>query len=121
MRNVHLPRLQHARCDALQDLPGEEERGGRRMTAAAAARMPDETGTLTIVVTRSSIAPLNGESRISSPQVSQSLGGHPLRVLAEEGDWLRVRGLDDYEGWINRGYTAALPPAADGTALRIDG
>jgi hypothetical protein len=90
------------------------------MIATAAARVPDETGTLSVVITRSPIAPLNGESRISSPQVSQSLGGHPLRVLAEADDWLRVRGLDDYEGWINRGYTSVLPPAEDGTPVRID-
>ena len=90
------------------------------MIATAAARVPDESGTLGIVVTRSPIAPLNGESRISSAQVSQSLGGHPLRVLAEEGDWLRVRALDDYEGWINRGYTAALQPGAEGAPVRID-
>ncbi len=90
------------------------------MIATAAARMPDETGTLAIVVTRSPIAPLNAESRISSAQVSQSLGGHPLRVLAEDGDWLRVRALDDYEGWINRGYTAPLQPEPGAATVRID-
>src|SRR5688500_14242730 len=120
MRNLHLPRLQHAGRDALQDLPGEEERSGRRMIATAAARVPDETGTLAVVVTRSPIAPLNGENRISSPQVSQSLGGHPLRVLAEDGDWLRVRALDDYEGGINRGYTALLHPEPGAAAVTID-
>lgn len=90
------------------------------MSTAAAARVPDDTGTIAVVVTRAAVAPLNGEHRISSPQVSQSLGGHPLRVLAEHGDWLRVRALDDYEGWINRGYVTVLPPAPDGTPARID-
>lgn len=90
------------------------------MSTTATARAPDDTGTVAVVVTRAAVAPLNGESRISSPQVSQSLGGHPLRVLAESGDWLRVRALDDYEGWINRGYVVALLPAPDGTPPKID-
>jgi gamma-D-glutamyl-L-lysine dipeptidyl-peptidase len=59
---------------------------------------------------RSAVAPLHTEPRVSSAQTSQRLAGHPVYVLEERGDWLRVRGLDDYEGWVHRGY---LMPVAE--------
>jgi gamma-D-glutamyl-L-lysine dipeptidyl-peptidase len=62
---------------------------------------PDASGVVTVYA---SIAPLHGEPRVSSPQVSQRLAGHRLHVLAQDGDWLRVRGDDGYEGWVHRGY-----------------
>lgn len=62
--------------------------------------------------TRAAVAPLNAEPRAASTQISQSLFGWPLSVLAEEGDWLRVAGDDAYEGWLHRGYVAA-PDGAD--------
>lgn len=60
------------------------------------------------VVVRAAIAPLMGEPRISTSQISQRVSGHELEVL-ERGtgaadDWLRVRGRDAYEGWVHRGY-----------------
>lgn len=69
---------------------------------------------------RAAIAPLQAAPRAASEQVSQRLAGHPLYVLAREGEWLRVRGLDDYEGWVHEGYLMrvadddVLVPAADG-------
>jgi len=62
------------------------------------------------VVVRASIAPMHGEARVSSAQVSQRLAGHVVTVLATEGDWLRVRGEDGYEGWMHRGYVAEHAP-----------
>jgi len=59
---------------------------------------------------RSAVAPLHTEPRVSSAQTSQRLAGHPVYVLEERGDWLHVRGLDDYEGWVHRGY---LMPVAE--------
>ena len=53
---------------------------------------------------RSSIAPLQAEARVSGPQVSQRLAGQVLTVLRREGDWRRVRGEDEYEGWVHHGY-----------------
>lgn len=50
------------------------------------------------------VAPLNSDAKISSPQISQRLGGHPLDVLERREDWMHVRGEDGYEGWIHRGY-----------------
>ena len=50
------------------------------------------------------VAPLNSEPKISSPQISQRLGGHPLDVLERRDDWMHVRGEDGYEGWMHRGF-----------------
>jgi cell wall-associated NlpC family hydrolase len=70
-----------------------------------AASIP-EASTGRVVMVRASVTPLHAEPRVSSAQVSQRLAGHSLRVLATDGDWLRVIGEDDYEGWVNRGYVA---------------
>ena len=59
-----------------------------------------------IVIVRAAVAPLNAEPRITAPQISQRLAGHPVHVLEAQGDWLQVRGEDGYEGWIHRGYLA---------------
>lgn len=69
---------------------------------------------------RSPIAPLHAEPRASAEQVSQRLAGHPLYVLAREGAWVRVRGLDDHEGWVHEGMLMRVAdddvvvPADDG-------
>src|SRR5687768_17112769 len=52
---------------------------------------------------------MHAEARVSSVQVSQRLAGHAVTVLATEGDWLRVRGDDAYEGWVHRGYIESRP------------
>src|SRR5687768_10006318 len=65
------------------------------------------TGTLLVGAV---IAPMHAEARVSSVQVSQRLAGHAVTVLATDGDWLRVRGEDDYEGWMHHGYLET-PPA----------
>ena len=54
---------------------------------------------------RSAIAPMFADARVSSAQVSQQLAGHPVYVLESRDDhWHRVRGTDDYEGWMHDGY-----------------
>jgi cell wall-associated NlpC family hydrolase len=60
---------------------------------------------------RTPIAPLHGEPRIASQMISQQLAGHRLSVLDEEGDWVCVRGADDYEGWMHTGFLARSPAA----------
>ncbi|MES3034488.1 MAG: SH3 domain-containing C40 family peptidase [Gemmatimonadota bacterium] len=58
---------------------------------------------------RSAIAPLFAEPRVSSAQVSQRLAGHPVYVLESRDDhWHRVRGMDQYEGWMHDGYFMRL-------------
>jgi cell wall-associated NlpC family hydrolase len=60
-----------------------------------------------VVIVRASIAPMHAEARVSSVQISQQLAGHAVTVLDAEGDWLRVRGEDGYDGWMHRGYVRA--------------
>ena len=53
---------------------------------------------------RAAIAPLLGDARISAPLTSQLLAGEVLHLVDGRGDWLHVRGADDYEGWTHVGY-----------------
>ncbi|HEX5178698.1 MAG TPA: C40 family peptidase [Gemmatimonadaceae bacterium] len=67
-------------------------------------------------VVRVSVAPVNGEPRAGSEQVSQALWGHPVERLDSGGrePWFEVRLRDGYRGWMHRGYLSesdrAVPP-----------
>lgn len=50
------------------------------------------------------LAPMHEEPRIASQQVSQQLAGHDVDVMDTEGEWVRARGDDGYEGWIHNGF-----------------
>lgn len=56
------------------------------------------------VIVRAPIAPVHGEPRVSASQVTQAIAGHALTVVHRMGEWLRVRGGDQYEGWVHGGY-----------------
>lgn len=80
-------------------------------------RAESQVGVATI---RVALAPMHAEGRVSSPQISQQLGGHAVTVLEEVGDWAHVRGSDDYEGWIHRGFlTAVAGPAPQRSRGRL--
>lgn len=53
---------------------------------------------------RTPIAPMHGEPRIASPMISEQLAGHNVEVMDEEGDWVRARGDDGYDGWMHKGF-----------------
>ncbi len=53
---------------------------------------------------RSAIAPLLSDARIAAPLTSQLLAGDVLQLVDGRGDWLHVRGPDDYEGWTHVGF-----------------
>ena len=58
----------------------------------------------TRLTVRAGVAPLLGEPRISQPLTSQLTAGTILTVLERRGDWVHVRGEDDYTGWTHVGY-----------------
>jgi hypothetical protein len=60
---------------------------------------------------RSAIAPLLAEARIAAPLTSQLLAGDVVHLVDGRGDWLLVRGADEYEGWTHIGYLMACSGA----------
>jgi gamma-D-glutamyl-L-lysine dipeptidyl-peptidase len=65
------------------------------------------------------IAPMLAEPHVSSGQVSQQLSGHVVSIVEDQGDWLLVRGADDYEGWVHRGYLRRDASVNDQQAGRL--
>ena len=55
------------------------------------------------------VAPLMAEPRVASAMISQYLAGRVLEIIEMRDDWYRVSGPDEYEGWLHRGYVAAVP------------
>jgi gamma-D-glutamyl-L-lysine dipeptidyl-peptidase len=56
------------------------------------------------------LAPMHEEPRVASQQVSQQLSGHDVDVMDTEGEWVRARGQDGYEGWIHSGFLDRAAP-----------
>jgi hypothetical protein len=75
--------------------------------------------TVSAGVVVAAIAPMLAEPHVSSGQVSQQLAGHVVSIVEDQGDWLLVRGMDEYEGWMHRGYVATLAAPRDGGDQRI--
>jgi hypothetical protein len=61
------------------------------------------------VAVRTPVAQLFAEPRVASAQISQLLAGRVADVLETRDDWYRVRGPDEYEGWMHRGYVTTVP------------
>lgn len=62
------------------------------------------TEELNQVVVKTPLAPLFAEPKVASAQISQLLAGRCCDVLESRDGWFLVRGPDEYEGWINRGF-----------------
>jgi gamma-D-glutamyl-L-lysine dipeptidyl-peptidase len=91
-----------------------------RITMATDARTIDDVlPPLFSATVRSPIAPMHGEPRVASPMISQQLAGHRVDVVDEDGDWVRARGADGYEGWVHVGFLSrdAIEPERDDAAL----
>jgi hypothetical protein len=63
----------------------------------------------------SPVAPMYSEPFVRSTQISQCLSGHEVDLLEEQDDWYLSRGVDEYEGWIHRGF---LSPKSNGGKRR---
>ena len=75
--------------------------------------------TVSAGVVVAAIAPMLAEPHVSSGQVSQQLAGHFVSIVEDQGDWLLVRGTDEYEGWMHLGYVAKLAAPRDAGDQRI--
>ncbi|HEY2379436.1 MAG TPA: SH3 domain-containing C40 family peptidase [Gemmatimonadaceae bacterium] len=62
------------------------------------------------------VAPMLAEPHVSSGQVSQQLARHAVSIVEDQGDWLLVRGRDEYEGWMHRGYLSRGAASVDDPA-----
>jgi hypothetical protein len=71
-----------------------------------------ELSVLYAATVRTPVAPMHGEPGIASPMISQQVAGHSVEVLDEEGDWVRARGDDGYEGWMHVGFLKRAPRSA---------
>ena len=69
----------------------------------------------TQLVVSAPLATLFAEPRVASAPISQLLAGRVLDVCETRDDWYRVRGPDEYEGWMHRGYVGNTPVPSDGT------
>ena len=76
-----------------------------------------ELPTRPLLTVRSAVAPLHGEPRISSPLSSQLVAGEVVTVLEHRGDWLRIHGVDAYEGWMHTGYL--MPSTGQESSWRL--
>lgn len=82
---------------------------------------------------RAAVAPMMTEARISASLSSQLTSGHVVMLREQRGEWWLVRGEDDYDGWMHRGYlepctgdeadwpltTGAIVRRADGLARAL--
>lgn len=67
---------------------------------------------LYVATVRTPVAPMHTEGRIASQMISQQIGGHRVDVLDEDGDWVRARGGDGYDGWMHTGFLARAPQSS---------
>ena len=80
------------------------------MTARFETRLVEpELAVLYAATVHSPVAPMHGEPGIASQMISQQVAGHRVEVLDEEGDWVRARGEDGYEGWMHIGFLRRDP------------
>ena len=71
-------------------------------------------------IVRSPVAPVFAEPRVASPQISQLVAGRCLDLLERRDDWYRVRGPDEYEGWLHRGYLSPAPEEGARQSQHLD-
>jgi hypothetical protein len=66
-----------------------------------------------------SLAPMHSEPLVASQQVSQQLAGHDVDAMDVDGDWVRGRGEDGYEGWIHVGFLETRGAPVDRAEARL--
>lgn len=71
-------------------------------------------------IVRTPVAPMFAEPRVASAQISQLVAGRCLDLLERRDDWYRVRGPDEYEGWLHRGYLSPAPEEGSRQSAHLD-
>ncbi|HUQ45954.1 MAG TPA: C40 family peptidase [Gemmatimonadaceae bacterium] len=71
-------------------------------------------------IVRTPLAPMFEEPRVASAQISQLVAGRCLDLLERRDDWYRVRGPDEYEGWLHRGYLSPAPEEGSRQSAHLD-
>jgi cell wall-associated NlpC family hydrolase len=66
------------------------------------------------------VAPVFNEPRVASAQISQLVAGRCVELLERRDDWYRMRGPDEYEGWLHRGYLSATPEDGAQGGVRLE-
>src|SRR5690349_24958422 len=80
---------------------------------------PMVVSTVSAAVVVAAVAPMLAEPHVSSGQVSQQLARHVVSIVEDQGDWLLVRGRDEYEGWMHRGYLSRDRVEVDDSARLV--
>lgn len=106
VRNVHLHHVQLQGHSSLYAVRGPGARSRRRPNWIGARTNNGMAGALIeqLITARSAIAPVLAEPNVLSTQISQFLHGHDAVVIESKNDWMRVRGADQYEGWVHEAY-----------------
>jgi gamma-D-glutamyl-L-lysine dipeptidyl-peptidase len=86
------------------------------------------------LIARTAIAPVLAQASVRAEQSTQLVLGETAAVTDRDGDWLRVcTHLDDYDGWIHKGYVAEVEDAemaawrsqavgwSEGAVIRVGG
>ena len=74
----------------------------------------------TCAIVRTPVAPVFAEPRVASAQISQLVAGRCLHLLERRDDWYRIRGPDEYEGWLHRGYLSPVPDDGARRSAQLD-
>jgi hypothetical protein len=70
-------------------------------------------------IVRTPLAQVFAEPRVASAQISQLVAGRCIDLLEKRDDWYRIRGPDEYEGWVHQGYLSPAPDAGARQSLRL--
>jgi hypothetical protein len=71
-------------------------------------------------VVHAPVAPVFNEARVASAQISQLVAGRCVELLEKRDDWYRIRGPDEYEGWLHRGYLSRTPEESVHQIVQLD-
>lgn len=63
----------------------------------------------TVLEVLAAVAPLVAEPSVRAEQTSQRLSGQRVVLLEARPPWMRVRGVDGYDGWMHEGYLTGAP------------